>query len=30
MDRGERLPDELVTALDTRYAIVKGILPRNE
>jgi hypothetical protein len=30
MDRGERLPDELVTALNTRYAIIKGILPRNE
>ncbi len=30
MDRGELLPDELVTALNTRYAIIKGILPRNE
>jgi putative GTP pyrophosphokinase len=30
MDRGERLPDELVTALNTRYAIIKGILPRDE
>jgi hypothetical protein len=30
MDRGEPLPDGLVATLNTRYAIIKGILPRDE
>jgi putative GTP pyrophosphokinase len=30
LDRGEPLPDELVTSLNERYAIIKGILPREQ
>jgi putative GTP pyrophosphokinase len=30
MDRGKPLPDGLVATLNTRYAIIKGILPRDE
>jgi putative GTP pyrophosphokinase len=30
LDRGEPLPEELVTVLNQRYAIIKGILPRQQ
>ena len=30
LDRGEPLPGELITILNERYAIIKGVLPREQ
>jgi hypothetical protein len=30
LDRGEELPEELVATLNERYAMIKGILPREQ